>query len=131
MATRSTQLAISAPMEQERELMLASAAAVSGYMRSSSLVYKYYSLQAQRDAKGQLVVAHRKALTTHLDLARARSKEAAGRILATQGFIPEAAKAEYSLAMALRDGSDEDKLVALESFWLATFWSELALAISP
>lgn len=131
LARRSTLLATSAPTKTERELMLAIAAAANGYMRSSSLIYKYYSLQAQRDAKGQLVVAHRKAPTTHLDLARARSKEAAGRILATQGFIPEAAKAEYSLAMALRDGSDEDKLVALESFWLATFWSELALAISP
>lgn len=131
MATRAAKLAVGAPMEQDRELMLAIAAAANAYMRSSSLVYKYYSLQAQRDAKGELVVAHRKALTTHLDLARARAKEAAGHILAKQGFIPDAAKAEYSLGVALRDGDDEDKLIALESFWMATFWSELALAISP
>jgi hypothetical protein len=31
--------------------------------------------------------------------------------------------------MALRDGGDEDKLMALESFWRATFWSELAVAL--
>ena len=110
--------------------MIALAAAVNGFMGTSELIYKYYSLQASTDERsGQLVLTYRKALTVHLDLARARAREAAGDAKRRLGYIPEATKAEYSLALALRDGDDEDKLNALTGFWMATFWSELALAL--
>ena len=110
--------------------MLALAAAVDAYTLSSALIYKYYSLRAKRNKDGKLEFENRRGLLSHLDLARQRALEAAGACSRNLGFIPEATKIEYSYALAMRDGDDEDKLEALQGFWLAAFWSKLAIAIA-
>jgi hypothetical protein len=114
----------------EANTMLALAAAVDAYTLSSALIYKYYSLRAKRNKDGKLEFENRRGLLSHLDLARQRALEAAGACSRNLGFIPEATKIEYSYALAMRDGDDEDKLEALQGFWLAAFWSKLAIAIA-
>lgn len=127
---QSSGLALAMDIDDEAKAMVALAAAVNAYMESSALIYKYYSLQAQRDPKSKkLVLSHRRALSTHLDAARRRAREAAYLAQQSLGFVPEATKAEYARAIVLRDGEDEDKLIALQSFWFATFWCELAIAL--
>jgi hypothetical protein len=100
------------------------------YITSSELIFKYYSLQGRRDANGDLKLGKRGALSAHLDQSRQRAREAAGRCKQRVGFIPSAARVDYSAGLALRDGDDEDKLEALSSFWMSAFWSDLAGALN-
>ena len=47
------------------------------------------------------------------------------------GFIPAPAKVSYLQAQALRDSGDNDKLMALQSNWAATYWANLGVALAP
>lgn len=107
------------------KLMRLGAASFS-YISGAKLVNKWYSLSASLDKDGKLVLENRRALTAQLDLARRTAKEAAARAKGSAGFIPSAARMTFQNGNALREGSDEDKLNALASYWQATFWSELA-----
>ena len=50
----------------------------------------------------------------------------AGLAMETVGFIPVGAKLDYQTAGALREGTDAQKLEALQAYWSSAFWSELA-----
>lgn len=106
--------------------MLRLAAGSMAFLKGASLVNKYYSLGGQRDQAGDLVLTNRKALSAQLDLARQLAREAAGTAKQAIGFIPVAARMAYQLGVAKREGDDEEKLQALESFWESAFWSQLA-----
>jgi predicted S18 family serine protease len=105
--------------------MVRLAAAAEAYLTGASLVNKYYSLEG-REEKGKLVLGAKKALTAQLDQSRKRAREAAARAKAGAGFVPLLSKLEFSRAMAMREGTDQDKLEALQAFWESAFWSELA-----
>ena len=107
------------------------AAGSYAYMTAGSLVNKYYSLRATLDQQGKLVLGNRKALTHQLDMARRTAREAAGQCKTKLGFIPAAAKYQYQLAAAMREGDDDSKLESLMSFWESTFYSRLAVALAP
>ena len=106
------------------------AAGAYSYITAGGLVNKWYALSAQRNPDGSITLQKRKALTYQLDLARKRARQAAGRVKAKLGFVPSAARTSYQLALAMREGNDEDKLTALEEFWQATFWCDLAVMLS-
>ena len=102
------------------------AAASTAYLTGAKLVNKWYSLDGHFDQQGNVHLENRRALTAQLDLARRNAREAAARAKATAGFVPSAARLAYQSGNAQREGSDDDKLNALTSFWQASFWSELA-----
>lgn len=106
--------------------MLRLAAGSMAFLKGASLVNKYYSLGGQRDQAGELVLTNRKALSAQLDLARQLAREAAGVAKKSIGFVPVAARMAYQLGVAKREGDDEEKLQALESYWESAFWSQLA-----
>ena len=106
--------------------LLKLAAGAHSYLAGAGLVNKYYSIQATKNEKGELVLTNRKALTAQLDLARANAREAAARSKAAVGIIPTATRLAFQMGNAEREGSDEDKLDALENYWQAAFWSDLA-----
>ncbi len=102
---------------------------VYSYLGAAGLVNKYYSLQGSLEEDGTVKLGNRRALTYQLDLARQRSLEAAGRCKEKLGFVPAASLFNHQLGTALREGSDEDKLEALQSYWTSTLLSELALQL--
>jgi predicted S18 family serine protease len=106
--------------------LLKLAAGAHSYLSGAGLVNKYYSIQATKNEKGELVLTNRKALTAQLDLARANAREAAARSKAAVGIVPTATKLAFQMGNAQREGADEDKLEALENYWQAAFWSDLA-----
>jgi hypothetical protein len=102
------------------------AAASNAFLSGAKLVNKWYSLGGTFDKDGGVVLENRRALTAQLDLARRNAREAAARAKSVAGFVPTPARLAYQVANARREGSDEDKLTALASYWQATFWSDLA-----
>lgn len=113
------------PATDGTKLMRLGAASLS-YINGAKLVNKWYALDASLDKDGKLSLGNRRALTAQLDLARRTAREAAARAKATAGFVPSPARLAFQNGNALREGSDEDKLNSLASYWSATFWSELA-----
>lgn len=113
------------PATDGTKLMRLGAASLS-YINGAKLVNKWYALDASLDKEGKLTLGNRGALSAQLELARLTAREAAARAKASAGFIPSAARLSFQNANALREGSDEDKLNALTSYWSSTFWSELA-----
>lgn len=106
--------------------LLRLAAGIDAYLKSAALVNKYYSLSAQEQKGGEVVIQHRKSLTAQLEQARLHAREMAADAKATAGFIPVGAKLDYQVAGAMREGTDAQKLEALEYYWSSAFWSELA-----
>jgi len=102
------------------------AAASYAYLTGAKLVNKAYSLSGHKDDQGNLVLENRRALSAQLDLARQSAREAAARAKAKVGFIPNPARLAFHAAGAQREGTDEEKLESLYSYWESTFWSELA-----
>jgi hypothetical protein len=102
------------------------AAAAYAFLDGAKLVNKWYSLGAAFDSRGGVVLENRRALTAQLDLARRNAREAAARAKVSAGFVPTPARLAYQVGNARREGTDEEKLAALASYWQASLWSELA-----
>ena len=126
LALRASNIAGGIPGKENEANMLRLAAGSMAFLKGASLVNKYYSLGGQRDQQGNLVLTNRKALSAQLDLARQLAREAAAKARQNVGYVPVAARLAYQLGVASREGNDDDKLQALEAFWEAAFWSELA-----
>jgi len=100
------------------------------YLQAASLVNKSYSLGVGKDEKGALRLENRQLLTAQLDEARRRALHAAARCQQVLGFIPSTCKVQYQLGVAYREGDDEQKLLALDSFWGATRSADIALLLA-
>lgn len=98
------------------------------YVGISTFISKYYTFSMrtpseQQQAGGkyeqpdEFKLTNRKALGRALDGARRRVLEEAGAVKELIGFVPESIKLNYDLATSSRDGSDEDRLMALRSYW--------------
>lgn len=109
--------------------LLRLAAGANAYFTAAGLVNKYYALGAETKGE-EVTITNRKSLIAQLEQARAHAKEAASRAKKSAGFVPIAARLDYQFATAMRDGSDADKLEALESYWTSAFWSELAAKLA-
>ena len=112
--------------KSDSAILMKLAAASYAYLTGAKLVNKAYSLSGHEDDQGNLILENRRALSAQLDLARLSAREAAARAKAKVGFIPNPARLAFHAAAAQREGSDEEKLEALYSYWESTFWSELA-----
>jgi hypothetical protein len=110
--------------------LLRLAAGASAYFTSAGLVNKYYALGGRRGKDGSVTLTSRKSLSAQLDQARLHAREAAARAKAAAGFIPVAARLDYQHASAKREGTDDDKLDALDNYWSSAFWSELAAKLA-
>ncbi len=98
------------------------------YLGAAGLINKYYCLGATLNEKGEANLHNREALRYQIEAARRRAAEAAGRSMTLAGLIPASARLEYQRASALAMGSsDDEKLLALRSYWTSTFWSNLAV----
>lgn len=126
MAFRAVHIAEGVEGKKHETNMLRLAAGSMAFLKGASLINKYYSLGGQQDQQGTLTLTNRKALASQLDLARQLAREAAARAKRAVGFVPVAARIAYQTGIASREGNDEDKLLALESYWESAFWSELA-----
>jgi hypothetical protein len=128
LAHRGVQLteALKASDKEGSKNLMRLAAGIDAYLTAAGLVNKYYSLNAEETKGGDLVIHARKSLTAQLEQGRLHAREMAGLAMETVGFIPVGAKLDYQTAGALREGTDAQKLEALQSYWSSAFWSELA-----
>ncbi len=101
---------------QQAALLLGNS--IGNYGQSAGLVAKYYSLGAQLDEEGNVVrIERERALADMLDLADRRAREAIAR---NGEDIPVMAVLYYETARLQRQGSPEDQIEALQSYWIAT-----------
>lgn len=108
--------------------MINLAASSYSYGLSAELVNKYYALDM--DPKTQRVTNPR-VMVLQLEKAREQARANAGACKDELGFIPAAARLEYQLAVSLASSSDDqDRMRALNAFWMASFWSELAMNLA-
>lgn len=122
--------ALSGGIDKAETPFIRLAAGALAYIQTGGLVNKFYSLGYQPQQDGSTVLGNRRALGSQLDLAKRAALAAAGDAQRHLGFIPATAKLAYEEARALREGDDEDKLTALTSYWLAAFWSNLAVTLA-
>ncbi len=99
------------------------------YVGISTLISKYYTFsvrapsESEKKSPGKIEqpdefkLTNRKALGRALDGARRRVLEEAAAVKEAIGFVPESIKLNYDLATSSRDGSDEDRLMALRAYW--------------
>lgn len=110
--------------------LLRLAAGANAYFTAAGLVNKYYALGAEEAKDGEVTISNRKSLIAQLEQARVHARESATRAKEKAGFVPISARLDYQFAAAMRDGSDADKLEALEAYWTSSFWSELAAKLA-
>ncbi len=97
------------------------------YARTSYLIDKYYSLQAQVDSNGNVTgVVFDAALSNAIDLARSQVERSVS-LLTSQGIDPTLQVGSYEIAGIEREGSVDDKLSSLADYRLA-FMSSRVLA---
>ena len=130
-ALRAVRLAEGITGTKNENNLLRLAAGSMAFLRGASLVNKYYSLGGVKDEQGNLTLTNRKALSAQLDLGRQLAREAAAKAKKAAGYVPVAARIAYQLGVAKREGDDDEKLQALQSFWESAFWSELAATATP
>lgn len=93
---------------------------------AAGLSNRYYSLESTPPTKaGTITVNNTRALAAQLDLGRQRVLESC-HAAREQGWIPLVAKLRFISARNGREAEDVDKLAALEEFWLAKFWCDVA-----
>lgn len=109
--------------DNDQQMALVLGNSISNFAQSAGLVAKYYSLGAQLDQEGNVVSIEReRALADMLDLADQRAKEA---INLNGDEVPVIAVLYYETARLQRQGSPEDQLEALQSYWSATTLAQI------
>jgi predicted S18 family serine protease len=97
---------------------------------SSMLVTKYYSLQAEVDEAGQVMgVKYEKALIELFEYVEKRAKENIA-LAKSVGCEPVTPVLYYEFAKGLREGSIDDKLRAVNYFWLASTEAQMLATLS-
>ncbi len=100
--------------------LFAVASGAHAYLASASLQNKYYALGFKNGT-----IERRAALSAQMTAAREAALAAVARVKAATGKVPERVIAEFHHAEELREGPDGDKLLALSSYWRASFAAEL------
>jgi len=103
---------------------------LASYSYSSMLIAKYYSLQAEVDEAGEIVgVKYDKALIELFDFVQRRARENIA-LAKSVGCEPVMAVLYYEFAKGLREGDMEDKLKAINFFWLASTDAQILSILS-
>lgn len=103
---------------------------IQSYVLSSTLVSKYYSLDAQIDENGSVKgIGRERAMINMLDFAEKRAKEYIGLATAS-GAEPVQAILNFEGAKVSREGDLNDKLNALSDFWTASLQSQIIGVLS-
>jgi hypothetical protein len=117
-------LKINDPLHKQAALLGAS---IFGYIYSSSIINNYYSLGATYDYENQTLksITRRPALYSMLDNSTEIAKE---NISGAQNnsLKPHLSIFHYRNGRILHEGSIEEKLEALQEFWLASIYSKIA-----
>ncbi len=116
--------------EKPETAMIRLSAGVVAFIQSAGLINKYYSLGYEQQQDGTAVLTQRRALSSQLDLAKRAALAAAGEAKKLLGFIPATARMSFENATAMREGSDDDKLEALNEYWLSAFWSRMVVTLA-
>lgn len=107
------------------------AAAQASYLTSARLIAEEYSLLVEKDEDGKAVrVQNDKAFMAMLELAEQKSREMAATARSATGALPSSIQQAYQTARVQREGSVEDKLDALSSFWSASLGAQLAVTLA-
>jgi len=103
---------------------------LASYSYSSMLIAKYYSLQAEVDEAGEIAgVKYEKALIELFDFVERRARENIA-LAKSVGCEPVMAVLYYDFAKGLREGDMEDKLRAINFFWLASTDAQILSILS-
>jgi hypothetical protein len=98
------------------------------FYRSAALIGKTYSLGVTNDPISGIPVGveHEKAFIHMLTSAERKARENARAAKIATGSIPIQARIAYQNARVLREGDLDDKLRALEAFWMASVYAQTA-----
>jgi len=107
------------------------ATALKTYVDASFLIAKYYSLEAEVGADGHIEhVGREDALAKMLELAEVKARVHAARALEVSGEIPLAAAKAYQIGKSFAAmPKPAARLAALEQFWRASMFSQLAVML--
>lgn len=94
------------------------------HFAAAGLSNRYYSLGAVYAEDGSATVKATKALTAQLDLAKTAMLESCAEAKQV-GWIPTMARVRYLQATESREGSDNQKLAAIDAFWVGKHWCDL------
>jgi len=106
------------------------AAAMSAYLDSAAMVAEEYSLGVQKVGGEPKSLERDKAFMSMLELAELKARETASAAKAATGSIPPAVQVAYQIGRAFREGDLNDKLQALQYFWLASGFSQLGTLLA-
>ncbi|MFO0744734.1 MAG: S16 family serine protease [Myxococcota bacterium] len=107
------------------------ATALNTYVDASFLIAKYYSLEAELGPTGAVEkVGRDEALGRMLELAEVKARVFAARAEEVGGEIPVAAAKAYQIGVAFSAmGTPAFRIAALEQFWRASMFSQLAVML--
>ena len=111
--------------------LMSLAASELGYLSSTELIAKYYSLGIHTGDDNKVdKIEFEQAFTNMLASAErnARANARAAKIAA--GAIPVQAKLSYEVAVVDRDGDLSDKVDALGEFWASSYFSQTAVMLA-
>lgn len=111
--------------------ILVLAATELAYYDSAQLIAKYYSLGVDTDGDGRIDrVENDKAFAALLDAAERTARANARQARVAAGAIPIQSRLAYQLAAVERDGSLDERLDALEQYWLASAYAQTAVMLA-
>ncbi len=108
------------------------AGALSSFFGSASVIARYESFQIQNDAMGEPVsIGRERVFWRMLALAERKAREHAARAKRALGHVPAPALISYQIGRVYQERPAlADKLQALEQFWRASMWCQLATHLS-
>ncbi len=107
------------------------AGAILSYFKTSLLLSKQYSLRVSHSFSGKpTAVKNEKAFINMINTAERKAREHARSAKVATGSIPVQTRLAYAKARVLREGDLADKLAALEAFWRASIYSQIAVMMA-
>lgn len=107
------------------------AGALLSYFKTSLLLSKTYSLGVRTSASGKpSSIRNEKAFINMINTAERKAREHARAAKVGTGSIPVQSQLAYAKARVLREGDLADKLAALELFWRASVYSQIAVMLA-
>jgi len=105
--------------------------AILSYFKTSLLISKEYSLRVSHNFAGTPTKVHNeKAFINMITTAERKAREHARSAKVATSNIPIQSRLAYAKARVLREGDLADKLAALELFWRASIYSQIAVMMA-
>lgn len=110
--------------------MAALGGSILSYYSSATIIAEWYSLGVTDGPRGDSMVTQEKAFINMLTQAERKAREHAHAAKVAIGQVPVQARIHYQNARVLREGTTRDKLRALEEFWAASTYSQVAVMLA-